>query len=97
MEILAFLTAIIIVGIYGASRKPDLKNKNELTVSYPVGPGAKWQRNLKEKKILKDGFKIVSEENIKEWDAIRLFYLVIPIFLPLVFFKSKKVKVIYKK
>ena len=65
MEQIACITTIVIVAIYGILRRPNFKNKNELTITYPDGPFANWQRNLKEKKILKAGFNISSEEKIK--------------------------------
>lgn len=54
-------------------------------------------RKAEEKKLFEKGFKIESEEEIKEWDGGKACCLAI-IFLPLIFFgKSKKVKVVYIK
>lgn len=94
MELLAFVTALLIIVLYSAVRAPVLKN-DVVTVSYPAGPGSAWQRRIKENKILDAGYKVDSEESIKEWDAGRLIFLIIPIFFPLVFFKIKKIKVTY--
>lgn len=97
METMAFITAILIIVIYSVFRSPNFKNKEEIIITYPNGLGSGWQRKRKEKKILKAGYKIISEEEMKEWGIERLIYIVIPIFLPLAFFKSKKIKVTYKK
>jgi hypothetical protein len=57
----------------------------------------KLTRKSQEKKLFAKGFKIESEEEIKEWDGGTACCLAI-LFLPLIFFgKVKKIKVIYNK
>jgi hypothetical protein len=54
-------------------------------------------RKSTEKKLFKEGYRIESEEDVKEWDGSQACCLAI-IFLPLIFFgKVKKVKVTYVK
>jgi regulator of RNase E activity RraB len=54
-------------------------------------------RKKVEAKLFKEGYKIESEEEIKEWDGGQACCLAI-IFLPLIFFgKVKKVRVTYIK
>lgn len=54
-------------------------------------------RKAEEKKLFEKGFKIESEEEVKEWDGGKACCLAI-IFLPLIFFgKAKRIKVVYIK
>jgi len=67
------------------------------TKTYSLGYFGNLQRKQVEKKLFAEGYKIESEEDVKEWDGGKACCLAI-IFLPLVFFgKSKRVKVIYVK
>lgn len=55
------------------------------------------KRKIDEKKLFAEGYKIESEEDVKEWDGGQACCLAI-IFLPLIFFgKAKKVRVVYVK
>ena len=62
---------------------------------YLYGWAGQGQRKRAEKKIFADGYEIESEEEVKKWEAGNACCLAI-IFLPLIFIKTKKVRVTYK-
>ncbi len=64
---------------------------------YPQSKPGERQRALVEKQLFEEGYKVESEEEIKEWSSGKACCLAI-IFLPLIFFgKVKKVRVTYTK
>jgi len=71
--------------------RPRLKSE-----TYRTDWIGKCQRAKKEAELFKVGYKIIEEEEVKEWDAGSACCLAI-VFLPLIFLaKIKKVRVTYE-
>jgi len=68
----------------------------KVTKTYIKGWMGNRQRKKEEKKLFENGYRIILEEDLKQWEAGNACCLAL-LFLPLIFIKTKKVKVTYEK
>jgi hypothetical protein len=68
----------------------------QIVKKYTKGFMGGGQRKREEEKLFNQGYKIVSEEETKEWESGNACCLAI-LFLPLIFIKTKKIIVTYEK
>jgi len=68
----------------------------QIIKTFTKGTIGNWQRSKFEDKIITQGYRIASEEEVKEWEWGSACCLAL-IFFPLIFIKTKKIKVIYVK
>lgn len=63
---------------------------------YNLGSAGQRRRAAREAELFQQGYQVVCEEQIKEWEAGKSCCLAI-IFLPLILLRTKKIKVTYEK
>lgn len=64
------------------------------TREYTKGFMGSFQRRKEERELFAEGYEIESEEEYKKWEAGNACCLAL-IFLPLIFVRTKKIKVVY--